>query len=465
MEKIPQASTVGSGGGSSAGLPRVLGAGEAIAIVVGTVIGSGIFLIPSEMMRDTGSSLLVYLAWIVGGALSLFGAMTYAELGTMMPYAGGEYVYLRGAYGDTAGFLYMWTWFTLAKPGSIAAVAVGLARTLEFFPVFSFLSDRVPGMPFTFYWSQVFAIAVTWLITGLNYLGIKKAGDFQLVFTALKAVLIVVVVAMCFQSTSGSWSHFLTLLPHATGGWNGFMLALIATLWAYDGWSDLGMVAGELRRPGRNIPLALIGGLLAVGVLYMATNAAIQYVLPAAAIAASGVPAVEALRVVAGTRGAGVVAAAMALSILVALNGTTMSGARVPYAAGLDGLFFRRFGHVHPHFRSPSTSLVAQGLLSTVLLLFLSQFQQLFNLTVFAEWLFYALAASTVFVYRRKNPDAARPYRVWGYPVLPAIFVGSAAVVLVASYAGNLKGSLLGTALILSGLPVMWLIRRQRKVG
>jgi len=458
MEKSLHASKTGS----PLGLPRVLGAGEAIAIVIGTVIGSGIFLIPSEMMRDTGSSLLVYLAWIVGGLLSLFGAMTYAELSTMMPYAGGEYVYLRGAYGDTAGFLYMWTWFTVAKPGSIATVAVGLARTLEFFPVFSRLSEAIPGLPYTLYWSQVFAIAVTWLITGLNYLGIKKAGDFQLVFTVLKAVLILVVVALCFQSTSGSWSHFLTRLPHAIGGWNGFMLALIATLWAYDGWSDLSMVAGEVRRPERNLPLALIGGLVAVGGLYMATNAAIQYVLPAQAIADSEWPAVAALRAVAGTRGAGIVAAAMALSILVCLNGSTMSGARVPYAAALDGLFFRRFAQVHPHFRSPSTSLVAQGLVSTVLLLFLSQFQQLFNLTVFAEWLFYALAASTVFVYRRKLPNAPRPYRVWGYPVLPAIFVGSAVVVLVSSYAGNLRGSLIGTALILSGLPAMWLIRKQR---
>jgi APA family basic amino acid/polyamine antiporter len=448
--------------GSSLGLPRVLGAGEAIAIVIGTVIGSGIFLIPSEMMRDTGSSLLVYLAWIVGGLLSLFGAMTYAELATMMPYAGGEYVYLRGAYGDTAGFLYMWTWFTVAKPGSIATVAVGLARTLEFFPVFSRLSDAIPGLPFPVYWSQVFAIAVTWLMTGLNYLGIKKAGDFQLVFTVLKAVLILAVVALCFQSPSGSWSHFLTRLPHAVGGWTGFMLALIATLWAYDGWSDLSMVAGEVRRPERNLPLALIGGLLAVAFLYMATNAAIQYILPAQAIAGSEWPAVAALRVVAGTRGAGIVAAAMALSILVALNGTVMSGARVPYAAALDGLFFRRFGHVHPHFRSPSTSLLAQGLVSTLLLLFLSQFEKLLDLTVFAEWLFYALAASTVFVYRRRLPDAIRPYRVWGYPVLPAIFVGSAAAVLVSSFAGNLKDSLLGTALIFSGLPVMWLVRRQR---
>ena len=441
-------------------LPRVLGARQAIAIVVGTIIGSGIFLIPSEMMRDAGSSSLVYLAWIAGGILSLFGAMTYAELGAMLPYAGGEYVYLRGAYGDTTAFLYMWTWFTLAKPGSIATISIGLARTLEVFPALHWLADPIPGLPVPFHGSQVFAIAVTWLITGLNYLGIKKAGDFQFVFTLLKAVLILVVVLFCFASASGSWSNLSTMLPGATGGFNGFMLALIATLWAYDGWNDLSMVAGEVRNPERNLPIALIGGLIAVGVLYMATNAGIQYILPAAKIAASPQPAVSALMVVAGSGGAMLVAAAMALSILVTLNGSAMSGARVPFAAARDGLFFRWFAHVHPRFQSPSTSLVAQGLISTVLLCFLSRFQQMFELTIFAEWLFYMLAASTVFVFRRTRPDLPRPYKVWGYPWIPALFVLCAAAVLVSSYAGNLKGSLIGTAFILCGLPVLALMRK-----
>jgi APA family basic amino acid/polyamine antiporter len=447
---------------TSADLPRVLGAKQAVAIVVGTIIGSGIFLIPREMMRDTGSSSLVYLAWVVGGMLSLFGAMTYAELSAMLPYAGGEYVYLRGAYGDVTAFLYMWTWFAVAKPGSIAAMSIGLARTIEVFPAFHWLSEPISGAPIPLSGSQIFAIAVTWLITGLNYLGIKKAGDFQFVFTVLKAVLIAVVVGFCFFSASGSWGNFSTTLPHAVGGFNGFMLALIATLWAYDGWNDLSMVAGEVRRPERNLPFALIGGLIAVGVLFMATNAAIQYVLPASQIAASERPAVAALMVVAGPRGAGLVAVVMALSIFVALNGTTMSGARVPFAAARDGLFFRWFAHVDPRFHSPSASLVAQGLLSTVLLLFLGAFQQLFELTVFAEWLFYMLAASTIFVYRHSSPAMPRPYKVWGYPWVPAIFVLSAAAVLVSSYAGNLKGSLIGTGLIASGLPLFALLRRTR---
>jgi len=443
-----------------ADLPRVLGASQATAIVVGTIIGSGIFLVPREMMQDVGSSALVYLAWIAGGLLSLFGAMTCAELAAMLPYAGGEFVYLRGAYGDSTAFLYMWTWFAVAKPASIAAVTIGLARTLGFFPAFHWLSAQAIAGPMPLLWSQIFSIAVTWFITGLNYLGIKKAADFQLVFTILKVVLILIVAGLCFASLTGSLSNFTTTLPHAVGGLAGFMAALIATLWAYDGWNDLTMVAGEVRRPERSLPIALIGGLFIVGFLFMATNAAIQYILPAAQIAASDRPAVAALTVVAGPAGAGFVAAAMALSIFVTLNGTIMSGARIPFAAARDRLFFRQFAHINPRWQSPSTSLIVQALISTVLLLFLSRFQQFFELAVFAEWLFYMLTATTVFIYRRRRPHASRPYKVWGYPILPAIIVLCAAAVLISSYSSNLKGSLLGTALILLGLPVLWLVRK-----
>jgi APA family basic amino acid/polyamine antiporter len=220
------------------------------------------------------------------------------------------------------------------------------------------------------------------------------------------------------------------------------------------------MVAGEVRHPERSLPIALIGGLFIVGFLFMATNAAIQYILPAAQIAASERPAVAALRAVAGPAGAGFVAAAMALSIFVTLNGTIMSGARIPYAAARDRLFFRQFAHIHPRWQSPSTSLIVQAGFSTVLLLFLSRFQQFFELAIFAEWLFYMLTATTVFIYRRRLPDAPRPYRVWGYPVLPALFILCAAAVLVSIYKRNLRDSLLGTALILLGLPVLWLVRK-----
>lgn len=444
-------------------LPRVLRTSHATAIVVGTIIGSGIFLVPQEMMRATGSSGVVYLAWIVGGLLSLFGAMTYAELSTLLPYAGGEYVYIRGVYGDLPAFLYMWTWFAVAKPASIASVTTGLARTLAIFGAFAWLETTAFHIPFGVTWAQIFAIGMTWAITGLNYLGIKKAGDFQLVFTWLKGLLILVIAGFCFASSAGHLSNFKTVFTGAQGGFGGFMIALIAALWAYDGWNDLTMVAGEVRNPERSLPIALIFGLGIVGVLYMATNAAIQYILPAAQIAASPRPAVTALAVVTGTAGAALVSAAMALSIFVTLNGTIMSGARVPFAAARDGLFFKRMADIHPRFQSPSTSLIVQASLSTLLLLVVGRFQQLFELAIFAEWLFYMITATTIFIYRRRQSEAVQTFRTWGYPVVPALFIVSAAVLLVYSYAENWKNSLLGTVIILLGIPLFLGIRRSKQ--
>jgi basic amino acid/polyamine antiporter, APA family len=430
--------------------------------VVGTIIGSGIFLVPQEMMRAVGSGGLVYLAWTIGGLLTVFGAMTYSELAAMMPQAGGEYVFLRNAYGDWPAFLYMWTWFAVAKPASIATVTMGLARTLGIFDSFSWLDRVLFTTPIRISWSQVFAIGATWLITGLNYIGTKRAGDFQLIFTWLKVLLVLVIAGFCFASPAGGMTHFHTSVAGAKGGFSGFMVALIAALWAYDGWNDLTMVAGEVKRPGRNLPLALLGGVGIVAILYIATNAAIQYMLPATAIAASPRPAVAAMSLAVGKWGAGLVSAAMALSILVTLNGTMMSGARIPFAAARDGLFIARMAHIHPRFQSPSTSLVVQAWLSTLLLLLVGRFQQLFELAIFAEWLFYMLTASTIFVYRRTAPHADRPFRLWGYPVLPALFILASVMLLYYSFVSNVTNSLIGTAIILAGLPIFFAVRAKQ---
>ena len=443
-------------------LPRVLGVSQATAVVVGTIIGSGIFLVPREMMQAAGSAGLVYLAWIAGGLLSLFGALTYAELGAARPQAGGEYAYLRDAYGDLAGFLNMWTWFAVAKPASIASVTIGITRVLGTFPALDFLNRPiVHGLPLL--WAQPAAIGCAWFVTWLNYLGIEKAANFQLVFTWLKGLLVLVIVGFCLSGGHGDTANFHTLLPGATGGFTGFMIALTATLWAYDGWNDLNMAAGEVKNPQRTLPLALILGLLIVAFLYMLTNAAILYVLPPADMAASPRPAVEAMLRSAGPVGAGLVSAAMALSMLVTLNGTVLSGARIPYAAARDGLFFRRMAAVHPRFHSPANSLIVQGLLATALLLLSAGFQALFELAIFAEWLIYLLAASTVFVFRRRPGEPPSPYRMPGYPVVPALFVLAAGAVLVYTYATNFLHSLAGTALILAGVPLYWWIRKGQR--
>jgi APA family basic amino acid/polyamine antiporter len=273
-------------------------------------------------------------------------------------------------------------------------------------------------------------------------------------------VLILVISGVCFFSFRGSVANFQTSFPGAQGGVAGFMVALIASLWAYDGWNDLTMVAGEVMHPERSLPIALIAGVGVVGFLYMATNAAIQYILPAVTIAASPRPAVVAMGAVSGHWGAALVSGAMALSILVTLNGTTMSGARVPFAAARDRLFPAAMAHIHPRFHSPSTALVAQGLLSTLLLLLVGRFQQLFELAIFAEWLFYLLTTTTIFIYRRRVPAAERPFRSWGYPVVPALFIVAAAILLYYSFAGNLRSSLLGTLIILAGVPLYLVFRK-----
>jgi APA family basic amino acid/polyamine antiporter len=445
-------------------LSRELGLSTSLAVVVGTVIGSGIFLVPAEMMQAAGSAKLVYLAWVVGGVLSFFGALTYAELGAMKPQAGGEYVYIRDAYGPLPGFLYAWTWFVIAKPASIATLTTGLVRVLGTFAFFGFLSHALIRSPFSFTYGQLLAIGATLFVTFLNYLGIKKAGEFQLVFTMIKVSVILTIVVTGLSYSAGSWQHFATTYAGAEGGMAGFMAALVAALWAYDGWNDLSMVSGEIRNPERNIPISLIAGVAIVGALYILTNVAVQYVLPPAAIAGTERPASDATGLVLGWRGAWLVSAGMALSILVAMNGTIMSAARVPYAAARDRYFFSALAEVHPRFHSPAVAIVAQGGFSILLLFLGGSYKQFFSLAIFSEWLFYLLAASTLFVFRRREPQAHRPYRVWGYPWVPVLFIAVAGILLFYTFADNLVNSGLGCIVILAGIPVFLFFARRRTV-
>jgi len=437
-------------------LARDLGVSHATAIVVGTIIGSGIFLVPAEMMQAVGSAKLVYLAWIVGGVLSFFGALTYAELGALKPEAGGEYVYVRDGYGPLAGFLYAWTTFLISKPASIATITTGMVRILGTFAVFSFFPNDIVTSPVHVSYAQLVAIAACILISVLNYLGIRKAGEFQLVATLLKVGIILAIVVIGFSYAAGSWGNFSSSFGGAKGGIAGFMAALVAALWAYDGWNDLNMVAGEIRNPERSIPTALIVGVAILAALYMLVNAAVQYVLPASAIAASARPASDAIGLVLGAAGAMVVSAAMALSMLVTLNGTTMSGARVPYAVARDGYFFSALAEVDPRFRTPSVAIIAQAVLAIALLLLGGNFRQFFSLAIFAEWLFYLITASTVFVFRWRDPGGVRPYSAWGYPVVPVLFLVASAVLLYYTFTDNLRNSAWGVAVILAGVPVFY---------
>jgi basic amino acid/polyamine antiporter, APA family len=459
-------------------LVRALGASHATAVVVGTIIGSGIFLVPSEMMQAVGTAQMVYLVWFVGGLLSFFGALSYAELGAMRPEAGGEYVFIRDGYGPLAGFLTAWGWFLIAKPGSVASISTGMMLILGNFGALSFLTQPLLTWPLQVTWGQLVAIVIVLFISGINYIGVKKAGEFQLFFTVFKIAIVLAIIFVAFAAGSGTWSNFGTEFAGSSGGLAGFVVALVAALWAYDGWNNLAMVAGEIKRPERNVPIALILGVAIVAALYMLMNAALQFVMPAERLAASARPAVEAVSIALGTGAAGIFSAAIALQMLATLNGTMLTGARMPYAAARDGYFFRALAEVHPKFHTPSMAIVFQAGISILLVLLIGKFSRLISVTIFAEWLFYAAATSTVFIFRHREPNAPRPYRTWGYPVVPAVFMICAAVLLAYTFAENLKHPLFATDIIgppinslstagalvlLAGIPVFYAFARKKR--
>ena len=449
-------------------LPRVLNVSHATSIVVGIIIGSGIFLVPREMIAAVGSSGMVYAVWIAGGLLSLFGAMTYAEIAAGRPHYGGEYAFLREAYGDLTGFLYMWTFISIAKPASLATIVAGLTRVLGTFAIFSFFAKPAIGNgQGGLLWSQLFGIGVVWAITALNIASTRESANVQLVLTWLKGVLIVVIAGFCFFAAGhhGGWHNFTTSFAGARGGFSGFMVAMIAALWAYDGWSDVSQMAGEVKQPQRSLPLALIGGVTIVGVLYMLTNAAIQYVLPATTIALADRPTVDAMRIVAGSWGAALVTIGMSVSMAATFVGSSLSGARVTFAAARDGLFFNSLAHVHPRFKTPDASLLLQAILSTLLLLLVGKFQSLFSLAIFAEWLIYGLTVSTVFVFRQRDDPAKRPYTMIGYPILPIIFIIAAATLTVFSIQNDPRNSLAGVAVILLGVPLHYFLKNRGNIA
>ena len=438
-------------------LRRDLGLWGAAAIVVGTVIGSGIFLVPRAMVLRVGSVEMVFAVWIFGGLLSLAGALSYAELAAAMPEAGGEYVYLREAYGPLWSFLYGWTQMWVAKSGSIATLATAFFYYLTtFFPQLDgvFYTIALPigpgGGPLEMRWGQLLAMALILLLAGVNYFGVKFGGGVQVVVTVIKIALIAFIVVAGL-----AWGHAHAASagpPPAVLTFAGFFAALVAALWAYDGWNNVSMVASEVRQPQRNLPLALIWGTAAVIAIYLLANAAYFYVLSPSEVAGSNRVAAEMMRKVAGSWGAAAVSVAAMISIFAALNGSILAGSRVPYAMARDGLFFAPVARVHPAFRTPSVSILVLSAWSAVLVLS-GRYEQLFTYVIFASWILYGMTTAAVLVLRRKQPNLTRPYRTLGYPVVPVLFVLVAAVLVLSTLVDSPRESLLGLVLIAAGLP------------
>ena len=448
-------------------LKRELGAWPAMSIVVGTVIGSGIFLVPKTMISRVGSVEAVFAVWIVGGLLSLAGALSYAELGAAIPEAGGEYAYLREAYGPLWGFIYSWTQLLVAKSGSIATLATGFFLYLtNFFPEFDRVFYTLPlpigprGGPLEFRWGQIFAIVLILLLAWLNYYGVKLGGNVQVAVTGVKVALIGFII---LAGLGLGHAHAPGPSSIAPLSFSGFIAALVAALWAYDGWNNVSMVSSEIKQPQKNLPVALIGGTAAVIAIYLLANIAYFKVMQPAEVASGTRVAADMMRKILGNAGAGAVSIAAMISIFAALNGSILSGARVPYAAARQGYLFHSLGYVHPEHHTPSRSILVLTLLAAVLVLS-GRYDDLFNLVIFASWILYGMTAAAVIVLRYKQPELPRPYRTLGYPAVPLLFIAGAIILLISTLIDpqHRRESLMGIVLIASGLPFYYYWKTHR---
>jgi APA family basic amino acid/polyamine antiporter len=457
---------------SNHGLVRGLSLIAAISIVVGNVIGTGVFLKARVMTCNVGTPKMVLLVYVIAGLLSLAGALTYAELAAMMPHAGGEYVFLREAYGPRWAFLYGWMSFFIGKAGSQAALGVGFAIFLNVL-----LGGILSGTYFTahpfgyeipFGKLQLVALAAIAIVTLINCAAVRVSGGVAALLTGVKIALVLLVGIGAFLLAQGAdWFHFAMsntggtcegVATAARSGFAGFGAAMLGALWAYDGWNNVTLVAGEVKDPHRNLPRALIGGMLLVSGLYIFVNVAYFYVLAptdVASVSASSSVATEVARRFLGPLAVSLIAAALLSSTFGTLHTSILTGARVPYAMAQDRLFFKSLSTVSPRTHVPIGALIAQAIWACILTLS-GSFDALTDYAIFGLWIFYALVTASVFVFRKRMPDAVRPYRTLGYPVVPILFLIVAGLLLVNTLLTTPKQALTGIALIALGLPVYW---------
>jgi basic amino acid/polyamine antiporter, APA family len=429
-------------------LPRRLGLLDSVAIVIGIVIGGGIFLVPNLVARSLGSIPLILAVWIFAGVVTFFGALACAELGAAWPSTGGQYVYVRDAYGPLAGFLCGWSTFTVARSAQVAWLAV-------IFPLY--LGYFVPIGPAA---SKVIALAAIAAFAAINYRGARAGAAVQKSFTAAKVAGLLLIIGSAFFAAPNVAAAPAVPAPFSISA---FGVALISCLLAYDGWVQLTFVAGEIRDPQRNVLRALALGTVAVIAIYLLANIAYLRVLTIPEIAASEHVGASAAERGLGPAGGKLVSAIILISILGTLNGCFLTTPRVYFAQAADGLFFRRFAEIHPRFQTPSFAIVAQAIWSAVLVV-TGSYESLIEYALFAMWLSYGVMVGAVLVLRRTRPDAPRPYRMWGYPLTPLLFLAVTAWFLGNMLVTKPGPSLASLGLIATGLPA-WFIWKGRPLA
>lgn len=434
-------------------LPRTLGLRDLILLNIGSVIGSGIFLVPATVLRQVNGLIIpALLVWLVGGLLSLLGALTYGELGAMKPASGGLYVYIRDCFGRLPAFLFGWTLFFVISSGAVATLAVAFATYLgELVPLNSVLEKLI-------------AVTMIVVVTTVNVLGTRISANLQNWTTATKAlgILLMSIVLLWLGrgfhgSAAAMWpTHYNASLV------SGFGLAMLGVLWAYEGWQFVTYNAGEVLNPKRTLPLGLVIGATALIGIYLIANLAYLAALGPNDVANSNRVAATAVSTVVGPGAAKLIAIIILISIFSAANGIMLTSPRVYYAMARDGLFFRKLAEVHPRFKTPAFAVIA-GAGWSIVLAISGTFDQLLTYVVFVGWIFYALAAASIFVYRRRAPDAVRPYRVPGYPITPILFVLAAAALALNTIVTQPLRAGVGLGIVLAGSPayLIWRARGQ----
>jgi basic amino acid/polyamine antiporter, APA family len=430
-------------------LDRVLGLRDLILIVVGTVIGSGIFLVPGGVLRQAGGHAgPALLVWVVGGVLSLLGALAYAELGAMTPAAGGLYVYLRDAFGPLTAFLYGWTFFLVIATGSAATLAVASTSYLQQFVALGPIGQKLA------------AVALLGVVAAINVRSTRRSADVQNWSTAIKVGALLVMSTVLVVSRRAAPAAAASVWPESftPSLVSGMGLGMIGVLWAYEGWQYVTFSAGEAMNPQRTVPRAIVLGTASLIGIYLFANAGYLAALGTEGVARSDRVAAEAVGAIVGPAAAKLIAAAILVSIFSATNGITITAPRVYYAMARDGLFLRKLGDVHPRYGTPAVSIIA-GTLWAMVLAASGTFEQLLTYVVFVGWIFYALGAACVFVLRRTRPQAARPFRVPGYPWTPLLFICAAAALVANTIATQPGRAAVGIAVVLLGLPAYFVWR------
>jgi APA family basic amino acid/polyamine antiporter len=437
-------------------LPRILTLWDVVMIVIGGVVGSGIFLSPSEIAAAVPAPILMLAVWVVGGMFSFFGAVAFAELGAAMPEAGGIYIYLREAYGPLLSFLFGWTLFLVIDSGSIATLAVAFSQNI--LPRFVDMSPTV---------MKIVAAAFVAFLGIVNYVGLRWGSRLQNWTTYLKTAAIGMIVVAVFFFTKGH-GNVRNFVDPGAGPFNlpllgAFGVGLVASLWAYKGWEAATYSAGEVKNPRKNLPLGILIGTISVIVLYVLANLAYLYILPVGKIAGSeGRVALDVMQIVGGPFMASLITFLILFSILGAANQNMLTSPRVYFAMARDGMFFKKIAECHPKFLTPHVSIVAITIWSIFLTL-TGKFNQLFTYVIFGEWIFFGMTVASVIVLRKKRPDLERPYKTWGYPVTPVLFVLAAIYVAISALIGQFKNAMGGLLIIIIGIPAYFFWRTRRR--